>query len=168
MFIIFNLNSQFQLWILVVYIYVYYSNRNSSQKLKNCLLKILYNFWSILTLFLSLFTLFCHHLFLLVDQFLLFHEMAKYADFVISVLDKIESINSPRPQLQQVVVEALFADADHSGSVLERVPLQLHFVILVFVWHYYAIVQLTPYHYFFDYFFNSTLLGSNDFFRCLF
>lgn len=81
-------------------------------------------FWSILILFLYWFTL-CHHiLFLLfVDQFLLFDEMSKYAYFVISVLDKIESINSPRPQLQQIVVEALLTDADHSCSVLERVPL---------------------------------------------
>lgn len=113
-------------------------NRNSCQTLKNRF-KNYYMFWSIL-LFLFLSSLF----FLPRNQLLLFYKMAKNTDFVISMLNEIESINSSRPQLQQIVVKTLFADAYHGSSVLERVSLQLYLIILIFVWHHYAIIEFSP------------------------
>lgn len=110
-----------------------------------------YKFWS-----LSFVTR--HPLWFFVDQFLLFNEVAKHAHFFVAIFDKIESINSTRPQLQQVIVEALFADADHGGRVLERVALQLHPAGLVRIWHHDAVVELTPYHYFFYYLADRPLL----------
>ena len=44
---------------------------------------------------------------------------AKYANFVVFVLIEIESIKVAISQLQEVIVQTLFRDADVLGSLLE-------------------------------------------------
>lgn len=117
-----------------------------------------YKLWSIFIV-VSHVTLFL----LSIKKLLLFNEVTKSANFVIAVLNKVKSIDSPRPQLQEIVVEALFAYTNHGGSVLERVPLQLFLSFSIRIWHHYAIIQLSPYTYFLDDFADRAFLGPDDF-----
>ncbi len=63
----------------------------------------------------------------LVLQFhlLLLDETAEDADFHVPVLCEVKAKLLSKSELQQVVVEALFADFDFQGRVLERPPLEL-------------------------------------------
>lgn len=56
---------------------------------------------------------------------LVLHEGAEGAHLLVPVLLKVKAVLLAKPQLEQVVVQGLLADANLAGSVLQRVPHQV-------------------------------------------
>lgn len=76
---------------------------------------------------------------------------------------EIKSVYSAGSQLQKIVVQALFADANHGCCVLKRVSHQLYAISSVWIRHSDAVVEFAPHAHFFDDFSHSSFFSSNYF-----
>ena len=88
---------------------------------------------------------------------MLFNKAPEYANLLVTVLGEVESELLAESQLQQIIVERLFAYLDLECGVLQGPPLQLLLARLL-VLDKYSIVQLAPSANFFDDLLDGTLL----------
>ena len=88
---------------------------------------------------------------------MLFNKAPEYANLLVTVLGEVESELLAESQLQQIIVERLFAYLDLECGVFQGPPLQLLLARLL-VLDKYSIVQLAPSADFLDDLLDGTLL----------
>jgi len=93
---------------------------------------------------------------ILILLFYCLDKISKNSDLLIFVQCKVKAVLLSKSNLQHIVIEALLRHAYHWSSIFKRVSHELFLVRIHRIWHDNPIIQLTPYHHFFNHIAHSS------------